>query len=173
MENYKWARFYCSAFFTAPQVKMSKIPPLWYMFMWTHVNIVLQHEESDLYGSKPWQNRENADQTALQPGGHINAKSTSKTHTHTHVWLSFYPTVTHTCTLAHMLLSLHRGGSFYVSNFKHMHALAHRRTETSISSSYDKSESWNWGGGWCTVWGEGVGGAQIVSGESSDVPFRW
>lgn len=61
---------------------------------------------------------------------------------------------THTHTPAHLLLSSHRRGSFHASNFKHTRALTHRRTQTSISSSYDKSEkeAARWGCVWCGEW---------------------
>ncbi len=124
--------------------------------------IVLQNGKTGLCGSKSQQNRGHADQTAAQPGGHRNAKSTSKS-THTRVYAHtpgpgspFTRQIqTHTHTLAHLLLSSHRRGSFHASNFKGTRALTHRRTQTSISSSYDKSEKSAAGVGVCVQRGEG------------------
>lgn len=134
---------------------------------------VLQYREAGLCGSKPWQNHRHADEAATQPGGHRNAKSTSK-HTPGPCSPFTRQIQTYTHTTAHLLLSSHRGRSFHVSNFKR--TLTHRRTQTSISSSCDKSEKS------AAVWGcvrsAGEGG-QIVSGKKqwrfsplvNDFPF--
>lgn len=148
------------------ELKLSElISPI--CFLCTHL---FQHGKAELCGSLSQQNWGHADQTAKQPGGHQNAKSTSKsththtcmyTHTHTHTgpWQSFYPTDRNTThTPAHLLLSSHRRGSFHTSNFKNTCALTHRHTQTSISSSYDKSEKAAAGQG---CWGR-EGGANCI-----------
>lgn len=97
----------------------------------------------------------------------VSARPHARTHTDTHK-NTYTPgpdspftrqIQTHTHTPAHLLLSSHRRGSFHASNFKHTSALTQRRTQTSISSSYDKSEksAAGWGAG-CrgVVWGSGV-----------------
>lgn len=96
-----------------------------------------QYGEAGLRCSKPQQNHGHADEAATQPGGHRNAKSTSK-HTPGPGSPFTRQIQTYTHTPAHLLLSSHRGRSFHVSNFKS--TLTHRRTQTSISSSCDKSE---------------------------------
>lgn len=51
------------------------------LFVHEHVCFVLQHGKSGLCGFKPQQNWGHADQNAKQPGGHRDAKSTSKRRT--------------------------------------------------------------------------------------------
>lgn len=91
---------------------------------------VLQDGKADACGSKPQQDRGHAGETATQPGGHRNAKSTSTcayTCKHTPGPGSPFTQLvqTHTYTTAHLLSSSRRPRSFHASNFKHTRALTH------------------------------------------------
>lgn len=78
---------------------------------------------------------------------------------------------TQTHTPAHLLLSSRTRGGFQASNFKHVSPLTQRRTQTSISSSYDKSKKSAVGRG--VQHGGGCGENKSYRGKSSDVSFLW
>ena len=70
----------------------------------------------------------------LEAIGMLNQQVRAHTHTHTHTPGPGSPFTrqiqTHTHTLAHLLLSSHRRGSFHASNFKRTRALTHTHTHT-------------------------------------------